>query len=192
MRIFEFAKPVVVALNGDAVGVGASMILPCDLRLSVPSARIGFVQARRGIALEGCSTWFLPRIVGINRAVDWAVSGRLVAMDEAVEVELIHSVHAPEELLKAAVDAASRLVETSAPVSAAVTRRMLWNALSLSSPMEAHQIESIVIPTLMKQADAKEGVSAFFQRRPASFTDKPSSLMRRFSKLWNSPPFDAS
>lgn len=192
IRIFEFAKPIVVALNGDAVGVGASMLLPCDVRLSVPSARVGFVQARRGIALEGCSSWFLPRIVGINRAVDWAVSGRLVAMDEAMKVELIHSVHAPDELLDVAIDAATILVEKSAPVSAAVTRRMLWNALSLTSPMEAHQIESVVVPTLMKQADAKEGVSAFFQRRPASFADTPSSSMRLFSKLWKSPPFDAS
>lgn len=192
MRIFEFTKPIIAAVNGDAVGVGASILLPCDIRLAVPAARIGFVQSRRGIALEGCASWFLPRAVGMSRAIDWSVSGRLVSMTEAADAGLIASTHASEDLVEAAIEAARRLVEQSAPVSASLTRRMLWNALTLSSPMDAHRVESQVVPVLMQQADAKEGVSAFFQKRSPVFRDKPSALMQMFSGLWNTPPFDPS
>lgn len=190
LRLYEFAKPVIVALNGDAVGVGASMILPCDIRLSVPTARIGFVQARRGIALEGCASWFLPRVVGISHAVEWSVSGRLVCMEEAMQAGLIHDLHPAEQLLSAAIRAAEQLTAESAPVSASVTRKMLWNALSLPSPMSAHQVESHIVRTLMDQADAREGVSAFFERRTPVFRDKPSSALPEFSKWWEDQSYD--
>lgn len=189
LRLFDLARPVVVALNGDAVGVGASMVLPCDVRLAVPSARIGFVQARRGIALEGCASWFLPRAVGIAMAVDWALSGRLVPAPAAVEAGLLRSTHDPDDLLTAAIAAANELTEHSAPVSTAVNRKMLWNSLTLTSPMDAHRIETHVVRRLARQPDAREGVTAFFERRPAVFGGEPSVELRAFDRWWSREPF---
>lgn len=191
IRLFDLAKPVVVALNGDAVGVGASMILPCDVRLAVPHARIGFVQARRGIALEGCASWFLPRAVGITTAVDWSLSGRLVTTSEALEAGLIRSVHEVDDLHPAAIAAATDLTELSAPVSSAVNRKMLWNSLTLASPMEAHRIETDVVRKLARRPDAREGVTAFFERRRAIFAGEPSVELKAFDRWWTRVPFDS-
>jgi enoyl-CoA hydratase/carnithine racemase len=190
IRLFDLAKPVVVALNGDAVGVGASMILPCDVRIAAVHARIGFVQARRGIALEGCASWFLPRAVGITTSVDWALSGRLVPAAEAVEAGLIRSLHGVDDLVPAAIAAATALTEFSAPVSSAVNRKMLWNSFTLASPMEAHRIETDVVRTLARQPDAREGVTAFFERRSAVFGGEPSVELRAFDRWWTRAPFE--
>lgn len=190
LRLFDFSKPVIAAINGDAAGVGASILLPCDVRIATPEARIGFVQARRGIALEGCASWFLPRLVGIARAMEWAVSGRLVSMPEARDAGLVQAVHPREELLAAAIELATEMTRDSAPVSAALTRRMLWNSLTLSSPMEAHRIETDVVRTLGTMPDAREGVASFFERRSPAFTDLPSAELSRFTHWWSSEPFD--
>jgi enoyl-CoA hydratase/carnithine racemase len=189
LRLFELSKPVLGAINGDAVGLGASMILPLDVRIAADQARIGFVQVRRGIAPEGCATWFLPRLVGIGRAVEWAISGRLVSAREAAEAGLLHGVHPSHELMDAAHEKARDMTQLSAPVSAAVTRRMLWQALTMDHPMQAHRMETHVVRTLARTSDAREGVSSFLEKRAPVFAERPSQLMPRFEPWWPTIPY---
>ncbi len=174
LRIFESLKPVIAAINGPAVGVGATMTLPMDIRLVAEGARIGFVFARRGIVPEACSSWFLPRIVGISRAVEWVASGRLIEAGEAHAAGLVRDVHAPDALLPAARALALELTEHSAPVSVAVGRQLLWRMLGAAHPLEAHRADSRAIFARGQSADAIEGVTAFLQKRPAQFPDRVS------------------
>lgn len=169
LRVFECLKPVVAAINGPAVGFGASFTLPMDLRLASESARLGFVFSRRGMCLDGAASWFLPRAVGMARALDWAMSGRIFDAAEALESGLVRSVHASEELLPAAVDAARALVDGTAPVSVALNRRLLWHMSGAAHPVEAHRLESAYIAARAKSADALEGAGSFLERRPAVF-----------------------
>jgi enoyl-CoA hydratase/carnithine racemase len=169
LRIFSCRKPVVGAINGAAVGAGATVPLAMDVRLGSERARFGMVFARRGMSPDAASSWFLPRIVGISRALDWMMSGRIFDAAEALEAGYLRSVHPPGELLGAAYEMARGLVSESAPVSVAVTRQLLWRMLGARHPMEAHRVESRTIVSRSTAADSAEGVAAFLAKREAQF-----------------------
>ncbi len=173
LRIFESKKPVIAAINGPAVGVGITMTLPMDIRLAAESAKIGFVFARRGIVPEACSSWFLPRIVGISQALEWCYSGRVMMADEAAKGGLVQ-VLPDDELLPRAYEIAREIAVHSAPVSVSLTRQMLWQGLTFDHPMEAHRVDSRAIQELGKMADAKEGVVSFLEKRDPEWSLKPS------------------
>src|SRR3954469_12372571 len=172
LRIFDCTKPVIAAINGPAVGVGATMTLPMDVRLASENARMGFVFTRRGIVPEACSSWFLPRVVGISRAMEWAATGRVFDAAEALEGGLVRSVHAPVELLPAANALAREIADNTAPVSVALARRLMWTMLGASHPMEAHRADSRAMVSRGQSADAREGVTPFLEKRPAEFPDR--------------------
>lgn len=174
LRIFASLKPVIGAINGPAVGIGATMLLPMDFRLASTAARFGFVFARRGIVPEAASSWFLPRLVGIGQALDWCYSGRVFDADEALKGGLVRSLHAPDDLLPAARALALELTAHSAPVSVAMTRRMMWTMMGAAHPMDAHRIDSRGVWVRGSGADAKEGVTSFLEKRDAVFTDRVS------------------
>ena len=190
LRIFECIKPVIAAINGPAVGVGITMTLPMDVRLASTSAKIGFVFARRGVVPEACSAWFLPRLVGISKALEWCYSGRVFGPDEALSGGLVRSVHEPDDLLPTARAIAAEIADNTSPVSIALTRRMLWSMLTADHPMEAHRIDSRAILQRGRSADAREGVESFLDKRKAVFTDRvsdglpdvfPDQTTRKFS-----------
>jgi len=189
LRIYESLKPVIAAFNGAAVGAGATVFLPADIRIASNDARFGYVFSRRGIAPEGMSTWFLPRIVGVSTALDWCISGRLVDAEEARSCGLIRSIHDKEELLDAAGAIATDIVKNVAPVSAAVTRQMIWRLLSIPHPMYAHRVDSRAIQALGSAEDAKEGVMSFLEKRPPQFRGKVSSDFPDIWPEWNAPEF---
>jgi enoyl-CoA hydratase/carnithine racemase len=174
LRVFECTKPVIAAINGPAVGVGATMTLPMDVRLAADTAKMGFVFARRGIVPEACSSWFLPRVVGISRAMEWVATGRVFSAQEALEAGLVRSVHPPDQLLDAAYALAREIAENTAPVSVALARRMLWTMLGAEHPMIAHRADSRGMSSRGQSADAHEGVTAFLEKRPPVFPDRVS------------------
>ncbi|MEP7102160.1 MAG: crotonase/enoyl-CoA hydratase family protein [Burkholderiales bacterium] len=190
LRIYECLKPVIAAINGPAVGIGATMLLPMDIRLAAETARIGFVFARRGITPEACSSWFLPRLVGISRALEWTYSGRIFPAAEALAGGLVSAVHAPEALLPAARALAREIIDNAAPVSVALTRQMMWRMLGADHPMEAHKVDSRSIYARGASPDAKEGVMAFLEKRPAQFTSKVSTDMPAFFPWWAPRPYE--
>jgi enoyl-CoA hydratase/carnithine racemase len=175
LRIFASLKPVVAAINGPAVGIGASMTLPMDARLAADTARIGFVFTRRGLVPDGAASWFLPRIVGISTALDWCYSGRVFDADEAVSGGLVRSVHPPEELLAKAKAVARSMGSQSAPVAVALTRQLMWRMLGAADPMDAHRADSRAITIQGASADVREGVLAFLDKRPAHFPGRVST-----------------
>lgn len=189
LRIFESLKPVIAAVNGPAVGVGATMTLPMDVRLASEAARFGFVFSRRGLALEACSSWFLPRIVGPSAALDWAYSGRIFPATEALARGLVSEVHAPEALLPAARALARSFVENAAPVSMAVTRRLIWRGLVADHPMTSHRADSRAMRSRGASADAKEGIAAFLEKRPARFQDRVSGDLPDLWPDWDPPTY---
>jgi enoyl-CoA hydratase/carnithine racemase len=175
LRIFNSLKPVIAAINGPAVGVGITMTLPMDVRLAVSGAKIGFVFTRRGIVPEACSSWFLPRIVGISQAMEWVATGRVFDAEEALQGGLVRSVHeSPEAVLDAARALAREIADNTAPVSVALGRQLLWRMLGASHPMEAHRADSRAMFSRGQSADAAEGVTSFLEKRPASFPDRVS------------------
>ena len=174
LRIFDSTKPVIAAINGPAVGVGATMTLPMDVRLAAEEARIGFVFTRRGIVPEACSSWFLPRVVGISQAMEWAATGRVFDAQEALAGRLVRSVHAQDELLGAARSLAREIADNTAPVSVALARRLMWTMLGASHPMEAHRADSRAMLSRGQSADVREGVTSFLEKRPPSFPDRVS------------------
>jgi enoyl-CoA hydratase/carnithine racemase len=174
LRIFESTKPVIAAINGPAVGVGITMTLPMDVRLAAQEAKIGFVFTRRGIVPEACSSWFLPRIVGISQALEWVVTGRVFSAQEAHAGGLVRSVHPQADLLGAARELAREIAENTAPVSVALSRRLLWSMLGADHPMEAHRADSRAMFARGQSADAREGVTSFLEKRPADFPDRVS------------------
>ena len=190
LRIYECLKPVIAAINGPAVGIGATMLLPMDVRLAADTARIGFVFARRGITPEACSSWFLPRLVGISRALEWTYSGRIFPASEALAGGLVSALHAPDALLPAARALAREIIDNAAPVSIALTRQMMWRMLGADHPMEAHKVDSRSIYARGASADAKEGVMAFLEKRPAQFTNRVSTDMPAFFPWWSPRPYD--
>jgi len=174
LRIFELTKPVIAAINGPAVGVGITMTLPMDIRLAAEGARIGFVFARRGIVPEACSSWFLPRIVGISKAMEWVASGRVFTAREALAGGLVRSVHPEGELLDVARELALEIAQNTAPVSVALARRLLWSGLGAAHPMEAHRADSRAMFARGRSADAREGIASFLEKRPPHFPDRVS------------------
>jgi enoyl-CoA hydratase/carnithine racemase len=189
LRIFQLTKPIIAAINGPAVGVGVTMTLPMDVRLASESAKLGLVFARRGIVPEACSSWFLPRVVGISRAMEWTMTGRVFPASEALEAGLVRSVLPDDELLPAAYALAREIADNTSAVSVALTRQMLWRMLGAAHPMEAHRIDSAGIVYLGASADAREGVVAFLEKRAATFTMSPSSDMPDFYPWWQEPEF---
>jgi enoyl-CoA hydratase/carnithine racemase len=174
LRIFASLKPVIAAINGPAVGVGVTMTLPMDVRLAADDARLGFVFARRGIVPEACSSWFLPRVVGIGQAMEWTATGRVFSAQEALAGGLVRSLHSRAELLDAARELAAEIAEHTAPVSVALTRRLMWTMLGASHPMEAHRADSRAMFARGQSADAREGVTSFLEKRPPNFPDRVS------------------
>ncbi len=189
LRIFESKKPVIAAINGPAVGVGVTMTLPMDIRLASTAAKIGFVFARRGIVPEACSSWFLPRVVGISQAAEWVFTGRVFGADEALSAGLVRSVHEPDELLPAARAIAAEIAENTAPVSVALSRLMLWRMLGASHPMEAHIVDSRAIMVRGASADSREGVLSFLEKRAAVFPVRVSDGLPDIFPGWSSPEF---
>lgn len=189
LRIFNSLKPVIGAINGAAVGVGATMTLPMDIRLASEDARFGFVFAKRGIVPEACSSYFLPRIVGIQQATEWVYTGRLVGAEDACAARLVRSVHSANDLLPAAHLLAREIAENTAPVSVAMSRQMLWRMLGASHPMEAHRVDSRGIMERGKSADSKEGVMSFLEKRPAQYPDRVSGGVPNIFPDWQDPEF---
>lgn len=189
LRIFESVKPVIAAVNGPAVGVGVTMTLPADIRLASTAARFGFVFVRRGIVPEAASSWFLPRLVGISRALEWTTTGRLFDAQEALAGGLVRSLHEPDELLPAAYALAREIADHAAPVSVALTRQMLWRMLGADHPMAAHRLDSRAVLERGRSADAREGVTAFLEKRPARFPDRVSTDLPDFYPWWPARPF---
>jgi enoyl-CoA hydratase/carnithine racemase len=172
LRIFEATKPVIAAINGPAVGVGITMTLPMDIRVATAGTKIGFVFARRGIVPEACSSWFLPRLVGISQAMEWVATGRVFSAEEARDGGLVRSVHPADEVLEVAHGLAREIADNAAPVSVALSRRLLWTMLGAAHPMEAHRADSRAMFYRGQSADAREGVTAFLEKRPAQFEDR--------------------
>ncbi|TCO75599.1 crotonase/enoyl-CoA hydratase family protein [Chromatocurvus halotolerans] len=189
LRLFRSLKPVIGAINGAAVGVGATLSLAMDIRLASETARYGFVFARRGIVPEAASSWFISRAVGLSTALEWCMSGRLVNADELEKRGLVRSVHAPEELYPAALALAREIADNTAPVSVAMTRQMLWRMAGAAHPMEAHQLDSRAVQARGASADAKEGVASFLEKRPAAYSNRVSVDMPDFFDWQGEPDF---
>jgi enoyl-CoA hydratase/carnithine racemase len=190
LRIFQCKKPVIGAINGAAVGIGATMQLPMDFRLASETARFGFVFARRGIVPEAASSWFLPRLVGMSQALEWCMTGRVFAAAEALNGGLVRSIHAPADLLSAARQLAHEIADNTAPVSIALTRAMLWRLPSADHPMAAHQIDSRAIYRRSRSGDAQEGISSFLEKRTPIYPDKVSTDLPDFFPWWDEPAYN--
>jgi enoyl-CoA hydratase/carnithine racemase len=180
LRLLRSTKPVIGAVNGAAVGLGASLTLPMDVRLASPAAKFAFVFARRGIAPDGASSWFLPRVVGISTAASWMLTGRVVGADEALRAGLVSGLHETGELLDAAHAVAREIAENCSSVSVAITRQLLWRMLAAHSPVAAHHLESEALAWCAANADAREGVAAFTERRLPNFPMSVAQDLPRF------------
>jgi enoyl-CoA hydratase/carnithine racemase len=188
LRIYRSLKPVIGAINGAAVGVGVTMQLPMDIRMASTDARFGFVFARRGITPEAASTWFLPRLVGLQTALEWCFTGRVFDAAEAHARGLVRSLHAPDELLPAAQALAREIADNAAPVSVALARQMLWRMAGAEHPMHAHRVDSRAIQSRGRSADVREGVGAFLEKRKPNYADKVSSDLPAL--FGPEPPFE--
>ncbi|PBC49891.1 enoyl-CoA hydratase [Rhodococcus sp. ACS1] len=189
LRIYDSTKPVIAAINGPAVGVGATITLPMDIRLASEGAKFAFPFTRRGIIPESCSSWFLPRLVGVERAVEWLYTGRLFTAAEAHEGGLISAVHPPETLLAAARSLAAEIIDNTAPVSVTLTRQLVWRMLGAAHPMDAHIAESRGMRAQGASSDAYEGVTAFLEKRPPRFTRKVTSDLPDIFPGWVRPGY---
>jgi enoyl-CoA hydratase/carnithine racemase len=189
LRIFESKKPVIAAINGPAVGVGITMTLPMDIRIAANTARIGFVFSRRGLVPEACSSWFLPRVVGIGRATEWVYTGRVFNADEAFASGLVTRLVNPGDLLPTAYGIAREIAENTSAISVTLSRQLLWRMLGADHPMEAHKIDSKCIFWLGQSADVYEGVGAFLGKRRPNFTMRPSKDLPDFYPWWPERPF---
>lgn len=180
LRIFEMKKPIIAAINGAAVGIGITMTLPMDIRIASTDAKMGFVFARRGITMEACSGWFLPRLVGMGKASEWIFTGRMISAKEAYEGRLVNKIVEPDELMPTAMEIASEIAENTSSVSVTLSRQLMWTMLGANHPVDSHKIESKMLHWTGKQADAQEGIEAFLEKRKAEFTMKSSSDMPPF------------
>ncbi len=190
LRLFECLKPLISACNGPAVGVGATMQCAMDIRLASETARYGFVFSKRGVVPEACSSWFLPRVVGISTALEWAYSARIFDASEALEKGFVRSIHKPDELLPAARKLAREFADQTSSVSVAMIRQMMWKMLGADHPMEAHKVDSRGIFYTGKSADAIEGVESFLEKRPPDFKGKVSTDMPEFFPWWQERKFE--
>jgi enoyl-CoA hydratase/carnithine racemase len=191
LRIYECTKPVIAAVNGPAVGVGVTLTLAMDVRIASEKARFGFVFARRGIVPEACSSWFLPRVVGISRAMEWVATGRVFGAEEAREGGLVSKLVPAEELLPTAKALASEIAQNTSAVSVALTRQLMWKMLGADHPMEAHKLDSRGLYAMGGSPDAYEGVQSFLEKRPPRFTMKVSNDMPDFFPWWKQRRFDS-
>jgi enoyl-CoA hydratase/carnithine racemase len=189
LRLYDLAKPVIAAINGPAVGVGITMMLPADVRIASENAKFGFVFARRGIVPEACSSWFLPRVVGISRALEWVTTGRVFGAQEALAGGLVSKVVPEAELLPAARALAREIADNTSAVSVALARQLLWKMLGADHPMEAHRIDSRAIYAMGQSPDGYEGVRSFLEKRPARFTMRVSSDLPDFYPWWEQRRF---
>jgi enoyl-CoA hydratase/carnithine racemase len=189
LRLFEVKKPLIAAINGPAVGVGVTMTLPMDIRLAADVAKFGFVFSRRGIVPEACSSYFLPRVVGISQALEWTMSGRVFPATEALAGGLVKALHPKEDLLPAARAIAADIRDNAAPVSVALIRQMMWKMLGADHPMEAHKIDSRGVYYRGRSPDSREGVESFLDKRPAQFPGKVSTDMPEFFPWWDERKF---
>ncbi len=189
LRLYECRKPVIAAINGPAVGVGVTMTLPMDVRIASEKARFGFVFARRGIVPEACSSWFLPRVVGISQAMEWVATGRVFPAEEALAGRLVSRVVPPEELLPTARAIATEIAENTSAVSVCLARQLLWRMLGADHPMEAHRIDSKAIWSMGRSPDANEGVTSFLEKRPPAFPMRLSKDLPDFFPWWSERPF---
>lgn len=190
LRIFDCKKPVIAAVNGPAVGIGATMMLAMDIRVAADNARIGFVFSKRGIVPEACSSWFLPRIVGISQALEWAYSGKVFPASEALQGGLLRSVYPADELISKTRELAKELSTDNSALSVALIRNMMWKMLGADHPMEAHKIDSRGIFHLGKSAEVKEGVESFLEKRPPQFPGKVSKDMPEYFPWWMEREFE--
>ena len=189
LRIFESLKPVIAAVNGPAVGIGVTMQLAMDIRMASTAARFGFVFARRGITPEAASSWFLPKLVGLQTALEWCYTGRVFPAQEALDKGLVRSLHESEDLLPAARALAREIIENTAPVSIALTRQMLWRMAGADQPMEAHRADSRAIQARGAAADAREGVTSFLEKRAPHYPNRVSSDLPDIWPDWKSRDF---
>jgi enoyl-CoA hydratase/carnithine racemase len=185
LRIFDMTKPVIAAINGPAVGFGATFTLAMDVRLASTAARMGFVFARRGVVPEAASTWFLTRLVGIAQAAEWTYTGRVFSAEEAHAGGLVSRVVAPEALLPTARELAREIADNTSAVSVALIRQMLWRLLGADHPREAHRLDSLGMWYTGRSPDAHEGVTSFLEKRPPRFTGRPSKDMPPFYPWWS-------
>ena len=191
LRIYRCKKPIIAAVNGPAVGVGVTSILPMDIRLASSKARFGFVFARRGIVPEACSSWFLPRVVGINRAMEWVATGRVFDAQEALAGRLVSEVLEPDALLPRARELAREIAENTSGMSVALARQMMWQMLGASHPMEAHRLDSRAMNYMGANADSREGVTSFLEKRPANFSMRVSQDFPDDVGFRDEPPFES-
>ena len=189
LRIFQLLKPIICAVNGAAVGIGVTMTLPMDIRLASDKAKFGFVFSRRGIIPEACSSYFLPRVVGVSQALEWCYSGRVFDAQEALAGGLVKAVYPEEELLPAAYALAREIADNAAPVSVALTRQMIWRGLGMGHPMDAHRVDSRGVLSRSASADAKEGVTSFMEKRAPSFPNTVSKDMPDYFPWWEEPQY---
>jgi enoyl-CoA hydratase/carnithine racemase len=190
LRVYECTKPVIAAMNGSAVGIGVTMTLPMDIRVLADSAKVGFVFAGRGIVPEACSSWFLPRVVGINQALEWCLTARVFRAQEALDGGLVRSLHPADEVLGVARELAEEIVRNAAPVSASLTRQMMWRMLGADHPMEAHKIDSRGVYDMGRSADAREGVTAFLEKRSPEWTMTPGHDLPGWYPWWDERTYD--
>jgi enoyl-CoA hydratase/carnithine racemase len=189
LRLFDSVKPWIAAFNGPAVGVGVTMTLAMDVRIASERSKFGLVFARRGIVPEACSSWFLPRVVGIGRAMEWVATGRIFGPEEALEGGLVTRVLPPEELLPAARVLAGEIADHTSGISVALSRQMLWKMLGADHPMEAHRIDSAGVHAMGRSADGYEGVKSFLEKRLPEFEMKVSTDMPEFFPWWEARRF---
>ena len=190
LRLFESKKPLIAAVNGPAAGVGVTMQLPMDFRIASTNARFGLVFTRRGVVMEACSSWFLPRLVGISQAMEWVMSGRVFPAEEALKGGLVSQVVEPEDLMPAARAIGREIADNTSAVSVALCRHMMWKMLGADHPMEAHKIDSRGIRSMGQLPDAYEGVQSFLEKRPGNYTMKPSTDMPEFFPWWEEREFE--
>jgi enoyl-CoA hydratase/carnithine racemase len=190
LRIFQCKKPVIGAINGAAVGIGATMQLPMDFRLASENARFGFVFARRGIVPEAASSWFLPRLVGMQTALEYCMTGRIFGAEQALKDGLVRSIHAPDDLLPAAYALAREIADNTAPVSIALTRAMLWRLSAAEHPMAAHRIDSKAIYRRARSGDAREGIASFLEKRDPVYPDTVNNSLPDFFPWWKEPLYE--
>ena len=190
LRFFKSKKPLIAAINGAAVGIGATMLLPMDVRICSENARFGFVFAKRGIVPEAASSWFLPRLIGITKALELCYSGKIISAQSANDINLVSEVLPQEELLARALEIANEFTSESSQISIALTRQMMWRMLGADDPMEAHKIDSRGVYELGQSGEAIEGVKSFLEKRPPSFPGKVSKDMPSFYPWWVEKEFD--
>ena len=190
LRLFESKKPLIAAVNGPAAGVGVTMQLPMDFRIASTNARFGLVFTRRGVVMEACSSWFLPRLVGVSQAMEWVMSGRVFPAEEALKGGLVSQVVEPEDLMPAARAIGREIADNTSAVSVALCRHMMWKMLGADHPMEAHKIDSRGIRSMGQLPDAYEGVQSFLEKRPGNYTMKPSTDMPEFFPWWEEREFE--